>query len=188
MAFSLSEVMVAMTLLLIALGGAVASHLFGLGIMEKPSAKVGASAEARRNLSTLMSEVCSSQNAVVGNGTRNSFSEAGLDAPQKGTALQIYPSSDTNSFIRYFLDTAAKTLNRVTNGASAAAVVASGISNSDLFTAEDFAGNVVSNNQNNCAIGLTLQFSQVQNANWPVGPNAFYTSYQVRTKIARRVF
>jgi hypothetical protein len=47
---------------------------------------------------------------------------------------------------------------------------------------------MVSNNQNNCALGLLLQFQQIQYTNLPVGSNNFYTSYQVRTRIARRAF
>ena len=67
-------------------------------------------------------------------------------------------------------------------------MVAAGIKNTNLFTAEDAVGNVVSNNQNNCVIGLSLQFQQLQYTNLIVGSNNFYTSYQVQTKMARRAF
>lgn len=186
--FTLPEVMMAMGLLVIVLGGTVAGHLFGIRVMDRTNAKASASAEARRNLNALTEEICSAKNVVVGNGSQTSFSQAGMYVPQKGGALQIYPSTNTNVFIRYYLDSSAKTLTRMTNGASTGVIVANGIKNSDLFTAEDFAGNILSNNQNNCVIGLALQFCQVYSANQPVGTNDFYTSYQVRSKIARRPF
>lgn len=186
-AFSLSEVMVATGILVIVFGGNVASHLFGMKIMEKINARAGASTEARENIRTLLAEVCSAKNVAVGTGSVSAFTELGMNVQQKGSALQIYPTTNTNVFVRYYLNSPAKTLNRMTNGGSAV-VVAEGIKNIDLFTAEDVLGNVVSNNQNNSVIGLSLQFQQLQYTNLSVGTGSFYTSYQVRTKLARRSF
>lgn len=186
-AFTLPEIVIAMGLVVIVFAGTLASHLFGMKLMERSNAKADASAEAWGNFNTLMGEVCSAKSLAVGSGTPSSFSEIAIDTPQKGVALQIYPTTDTNVFIRYFLDTTAGTLNRMTNGA-AAAVIAGGIKNTDPFTLEDAMGNVVTNNQNNCALGLLLQFQRIQYTNLPVGSNNFYTSYQVGTRIARRPF
>jgi len=186
-AFTLSEILIAIGLLLIVFGGSLASHLFGMKIMERASAKTAASEEARENINTLMAEICSAKNVAIGTGNQSAFTEFGINVQQKGSALQIYPTTNTNVFIRYFLNSSAKTLNRMTNGATGVAV-ASGIKNTDLFTAEDAVGNIVSNNQNNTAIGVNLQFQQVRYTNLPVGSNNYYTSYQVRTKLARRAF
>jgi hypothetical protein len=187
MAFTLSEIVIAMGLVVIVFGGILASHLFGMKLMERSNAKAAASAEAWGNFNTLMAEICAAKSVAVGSGGQSSFSETAIDTAQKGPALQIYPTTDTNVFIRYYLSAAAKTLNRMTNGATPV-VIASGIKNTEPFTAEDAIGNIVTNNQNNCAIGLALQFQQVQYTNLPVGTNSYYTSYQVRTKIARRPF
>ena len=186
-AFTLPEILVAIGLLLIVFGGSLASHLFGMKIMEKANVKASASDEARKNISTLIAEVCSAKSLAVGSGSQSSFTEIVIDTAQKGSALQIYPTTSTNVYIRYFLNASAKTLNRITNGATAV-VVASGIKNTDLFAAEDAIGNTVSNNQNNCVIGLNLQFQHIQYTNMVVGSNDYYTSYQVRTKLARRSF
>lgn len=186
-AFTLSEMMVATGLLLIVFGANMASHLFGMKIMEKINARAGASTEARRNISTLMAEICSAKSVAVGNGSQSSFSAIAIDTAQRGAALQIYSTTNTNTFVRYYLNAATKTLNRMTNGGSGV-VVAGGIKNTDLFAAEDALGNTVSNNQNNCVIGLKLQFQQLQYTNISVGSNNFYTSYEVRTKLARRAF
>src|SRR2546422_4150551 len=109
-AFTLPEIVMAMGLLVLLLGGAVASHVFGALLLEKNSSKASASAEARQNITTLTAEISSSKNVLVGTGTATSFSEPGFDVPQQGNAVQIYPSSDTNAFILYFLDTTAKSL------------------------------------------------------------------------------
>jgi hypothetical protein len=178
--------MMAMTVLVMVLGGIMAGLHFALRMAEISNAKGSANAESRRYLSTLMSEVGSAKMVAVGDGGLSAFIEAGMDAAQEGSALQLYPTTDTNVFIRYYLDSVDQKLKRMTNGAASAAVVASGISNGEVFTLEDFSGNVLSNNQNNCAVGLVLRFSQVQSAEVPVGPSRFYTSYEVRTKIARR--
>jgi hypothetical protein len=186
-AFTLSEVMVATVILLIVFGGNVASHLFGMKIMEKINARAGASAEARENIRTLLAEVCSAKNVAVGTGNQSSFTEFGMNVKQKGAALQIYPTTNTNVFIRYYLNNSTKTLNRMTNGGSGV-VIASGLKISDIFTAEDAAGNIVSNNQNNCVIGLLIKFENLQYTNILVGSGNFYTSYEVQTKLARRSF
>jgi hypothetical protein len=185
-AFTIPEISVAMTILMIALGGSLASHLFGIRMMGMSSAKADASAKARRNISTLISEIASARKVAVGSGDATGFSEAGMDTRQSGVSLQIWPSSDTNVFTRYFVETSTQNLKRLTNGAAPGVVIASGIKNSDAFTAEDFNSVVLSNIQNNCLIGLFLQFSQVESPSIPVGPQNHYTAYEVRTKIARR--
>jgi hypothetical protein len=187
LAFTLPEVMVATGLLVIVFGANVASHLFGMKIMEKVNARAGASGEARKNINTLMLEVCSAKSVVVGNGSAATFTAIANDVAQRGAALQIYPTTNTNVYVRYFLSASAKTFNRMTNGGTAV-VVARGIKNTDLFAAEDALGNVVSNNLNNSVIGLNLQFQHLQYTNIPVSTGSFYTSYQVRTKLARRSF
>lgn len=178
----------AMTILVLVLGGGAASHFFGMRLIEITNVKGCASEAAQRSLSTLMADVASAKLVAVGNGTLSSFAPAGADAPQQGSALQIHPSTDTNIFVRYYRDSGDKVLKRVTNGTEVAKVVASAISNADLFTLEDFAGHVLSNRLNNCTVGLLLQFERVPGANVPVGPSRLYTSYQVRSRIAPRAF
>jgi type II secretory pathway pseudopilin PulG len=186
MAFTMPEMMVSLTLFLLVIGASVAAHVFGMKMMDTTSSKIAASGDARRNISSLLAEVRSAQSLAVGNGNSTGFTNAAIDSLQKGTALQIYPSSDTNAFIRYFLDPKSKTLNRVVNGGSGPVMMASAVSNSVVFTAEDFAGNVLTNTQNNCVVGLLLEFSELGGPHRPVGPGKYYTSYRLCSKLARR--
>src|SRR5439155_21057321 len=102
-----------------------------------------------------------------------------------GSAIQVYPSTNTNVFVRYFWSATDRTLRRATNGAAQSSLVASAVSNAMVFSSEDFSGHVLTNNENNRVIGLALQFYQLQYPAVAIGPGNFYDYYQRRTKITR---
>ena len=185
-AFTLTEIMVAMTVLLLGITGVVSVHLFGLRMVEISKAKLGASDDARRAISLMNTEVRSARIVRVGSGDLGGFTEIAPNTLQRGSALQVYPTLNTNEFVRYFWDHADKRLKRTTNGASAALVVANAITNSLVFQAEDYQGNILTNNQNNRVIALTLQFYQLMYPKVTIGPGNYYDSYQFRTRITRR--
>jgi len=184
--FTLTELMITMALVLIVLAAVLSCHLFGMRLFELTKAKLGASDEARGAISTLISEIRSAKKLRIGSGTLASFAEVIPNQPQVGNAIQIYPTINTNSFIRYFWDSTDQKLKRATNDAAEAYVVAHSISNQIVFTAEDYAGQVLTNNDNNRVIGLSLQFYQLQYPAVSIGPGNHYDYYQLRTKITRR--
>lgn len=184
--FTLNEIMVTMAILLMVLAGMLSAHLFGMRMLEITKAKLGANDEARRAIGWLIEEVRTAKIVKIGKGDLGSFAEVETGTKQKGNALQIYPTADTNTFIRYFWDAADNRLKRTTDGAASVAIVASSITNQNVFTAEDHLGNLLENNQNNRVIGLTLQFYQIQYPIVPIGAGQFYDFYQLRTKITRR--
>ena len=185
-AFTLTEIMVAMTVLLLGITGVVSVHLFGLRMVEISKAKLGASDDARQAISLMNTEIRSARIVRVGSGDLIGFTEVAPNNLQRGSALQVYPTLNTNEFVRYFWDNADKRLKRTTNGASAALVVANAITNSLVFQAEDYQGNILTNNQNNRVIALTLQFCQLMYPKVPIGPGNYYDFYQLRTRITRR--
>ena len=184
--FTLAEVMITMALVLIVLAAVLSCHLFGMRLFEVTKAKLGASDEARGAISTLISEIRSAKVLRIGSGTLASFAEVIPNQPQVGNAIQIYPSLNTNAFIRYFWDASDQKLKRATNDATEAYVVAHAISNQIVFTAEDYSGRILTNHENNRVIGLSLQFYQLQYPAVPIGPGNHYDYYQLRTKITRR--
>lgn len=187
-AFTLTELVVTMAIVLLVLAGATASHLFGARLYQITKVKLGASDDARHALSTLVEEVRSAKIVKVGLGDATSFGEIPLDTPQRGTALQIYATTNTNVFVRYFWDPEDQSLKRTTSSnADAATVVANYVSNNLVFSAEDHLGNVLTNNQNNRVIGLLLQFYQIEYPVVSIGPGQHYDYYQLRTRITRRV-
>ncbi|MGZ8919888.1 MAG: PilW family protein [Limisphaerales bacterium] len=183
---TLTEVMVAASLLTMVVAGVIGSHMFGLRMMEITKAKLGANDDARKAITWMVEEIRTAKLVKVGAGNFASFAEMPLSTPQSGNALQIFPTLDTNQFIRYYRDGSTAQLLRMTNGAASFSVVANAISNQVVFSAEDFRGNVLTQKENNRVIGLTLQFSQLQYPLVKVGSGEFYDFYQLRTKITRR--
>jgi prepilin-type N-terminal cleavage/methylation domain-containing protein len=185
-AFTLPELMVTMVLFTFVVGGVISSHIYGLKLFQLSRSKLGASDEARRAVGLLTEEIRTAKSIRIGTGSLAAFTPVGVSSAQTGNSIQIYPSSATNVFIRYFWDATDKRLKRTTNGLSSAYVVANAISNNVVFCAEDHLGNVITNNQNNRVIGLTLQFYQLQYPFVEIGPGGLYDFYQLRTRITRR--
>ena len=185
-AFTLVEVMIASTISLMVVGAVLTTNLFGVRVIQITQPKVSASAAVRQTISPLVTDITSAKMVRIGSGDLYSFTRVADGALKQGSAIQLYPSNDTNVFTRYFRDVADKKLKRVTNGTTNALVVASAITNSLVFSGEDWQGNILTNNQNNLVIGVTLQYSQVGGTNMPVGPTNYYKSYQVRTRIVHR--
>lgn len=184
--FTLPEIMITAALAVLLMGGMLAAQFFGMRMYEISKIKLGASDESRKAVSLLIAEIRSAKIVRVGNGALSTFSEVAVNLPQKGNAIQVYSSINTNTFIRYYLDATDKKLKRTTNGAAAASVVANAISNNVVFTAEDFSGLVLTNNENNRVIGLALEFYQLEYPAVNIGPGNLYDFYQLRTKITRR--
>jgi Tfp pilus assembly protein PilW len=178
--------MIAMSILMLVLAGVLSSHLFGMRLLEVTRAKLGASDEARRAIGKLVSEIREAKWIQIGTGDASGFSEVADGASQIGSAIQVYASTNTNNYVRYFWDASDKRLKRSVNGASGVSVVATAITNSLPFTSEDRAGNIITNNENNRVIGLTLQFYQIQYPVVLIGPSNYYDFYQVRTRVTRR--
>ncbi len=186
LAFTLAEVTVAMAVFMLILAGVLTAHLFGVRLFEVTKSKLGASDEARRAVSLLISEIRSAKAVKIGNGNISSFTEIGPNTLQRGSAIQIYSSTNTNSVVRYFWDVSDKKLKRTVDNSASLSIVANSISNSMVFTSEDYSGNTLTNNENNRVIGLTLQFYQIQYPVVQIGQGYYFDYYQLRTKITRR--
>jgi Tfp pilus assembly protein PilW len=184
--FTFTEIMIAGTLLTVILAGMVTAHLFGMRMFEITKAKLGANDEARQAITLMMNEIRTAKLVEIGSGNLTNFTEIPVNTPQRGSAVQIYPTVSTNQYVRYFWDEESKKLKRTTNGSTSVSIVANSITNNIVFAAEDQAGNTLTNNENNRVIALTLQFYQIQYPIVQIGPGQYYDFYQLRTKITRR--
>jgi prepilin-type N-terminal cleavage/methylation domain-containing protein len=182
---TLTELMVTMAVVLFVLAGVMAAHVFGLRLFEMNKAKLGASDDARDAIGHMVTEIRAAKLIRIGDGSASFFTEVTPNTPQRGGAIQVYPTSSTNTFVRYFRDTDQK-LKRLSSGTTNADVIVSFITNQVVFTAEDFSGIVLTNNENNRVIGLALQFYQLEYPTVSIGPGSLYDFYQLRTKITRR--
>jgi len=185
-AFTLVETMVTMAIFLLVLSGIVTSFMYGLRMFELAKPKLSASDDARATISKLVDEIRSANIIRIGNGNGSNFTEVAINSSQVGSAIQVYGNTNTNTFVRYFWDGAVNQLKRLESGSGCVSVLARGVTNQWVFSAEDFMGNIVTNNVNNRVIGLTLQFCQIQYPIMAVGPGNLYDYYQLRTKITRR--
>jgi prepilin-type N-terminal cleavage/methylation domain-containing protein len=179
-AFTLVEVMVAMSLFSVLIMAIIACSFAGLKLNEYVKPKLENAEYARRTVSRLIAEVRCANSIQVGTGTKLSFTPAGASQAQIGNALRIYPSTNTSQFIYYFHDNQSKTMQRVPLLSSTAFVIASAVTNNSVFTMENYAGNVLTNSQNNAVVSVLLQMRR--GSAW----NNISDAYQVRARATRR--
>jgi hypothetical protein len=184
-AFTLTELLVVSALALLVGAMLVAAMFFANRMWQITQSKIESADKTRQVIRLVSAHVHSARILRVGSGSFSSFTEAILDSPQEGNALQIHSTTDTNMFIRYYRD-GDKRLKYMTNGALAPIVIAKEVVNTTPFRMEDFNGNVLTSKQNNCVIGLTLDFAEIEGTGVRIGTNQYYQSFRIATKIAQR--
>jgi type II secretory pathway pseudopilin PulG len=187
-AFTLVEVLITMATLVMVLGGAMATYLYGLKMVQFLQPKLNASDNARKAVAQLTDDIRCAYSVDVGFRTNSAFVKLPSFSYHQGDALRVYPSINTNQFVVYFLDPADKRLKRVANNSTFATVMASGVTNALPFTAEDFRGRVLTNDVGTFVVGVTVQFNQLHPSSISIGPGSYYDSYQLRSKVTKRSF
>ena len=183
---TLVEFQVAFGIIMLVIGGVISSHVFGLKFNEATRAKLSASDAARHAINKLIGDIRSAKVIDVGSGNFSTFVPAANGSAQRGSALRLYPGTNTNSFVVYYLDAADTKLKRATNSTSTPLTVAEYLTNSVIFSSESHNGTVLTDNQNNRVIGVAMQFYQIRYPITSIGTNGYFDFYQVNTKITRR--
>lgn len=184
--FTIPEFMITTAVSVLVMAGIIACHVMGLRMFEMTKAKLGASDDARRSINLLIAELRSAKVVRVGSGSVKTFAPVTGTASQSGNAIEVYPSTNTSHWVRYYLDSSDQKLKRVTNGSESATIVASFVTNSTVFSIEDYLGNVRTNNTEDFVVGLNLQFYQLQYANVSNGPGSRFDYYQLQTRVSPR--
>src|SRR5688572_6313582 len=96
--FSLTELLVVSALALLVGGMLLAALFFANRMWQITQAKIHSADKTRQVIRLVSTHVHSARILRVGSGDFSSFSEAPLDTPQKGNALQIHSTTDTNAF------------------------------------------------------------------------------------------
>jgi prepilin-type N-terminal cleavage/methylation domain-containing protein len=190
-AFTLPELVMTLGIFCLMLFGLFAIHLFGVRQSQFIQSKLGASDHSRHSLHLLVNEIRRAKQVKVGFGTQNSFTEIDDGQLQRGSALQIYPTTNDVDFIRYYLDANACELRRVESGAADYQMVAQYLTNTLIFQAEDYTGtNVLTVGTEdvnyNYTIATKLEFFQYQYPVTQVGPDKYYNYYKMQFKATRR--
>jgi type II secretory pathway pseudopilin PulG len=201
-AFTLVEMMVAFWVYVILLVSAmVAIQIFGMRIYTLTATKLSATENSRKALNQIRDEIREAKMLQVGNcNNTGAFSFTAFPGTNAatGNALQAYATTNQVApYIIYYLQTNVSTsvfssnnlmMCSVTAAGTNITILASYITNNIIFDAEDYQGNIVSNNmKNNQVYHVTLQFYQWE---FPIGSivsaGGYYDYYQLRTKVCRR--
>lgn len=180
--FTLPEILIATAVFLLMVGGLIVANLFGLRMFQVTETKLNVTTWSRQTTDKMATEIHACNTVWIGNvNLTNGNFETLLDGEtQRGTGLLIYPTANTNNFIIYFLNPSDQTFRRTTEQPGSARILADSITNTLIFAAQDFSGKVLTNNQNNRVIHLTLEFHQP--ARFMVGADY----YRLETSMTRR--
>jgi type II secretory pathway pseudopilin PulG len=201
-AYTLVEMIVTVGIFLfIFVGVMVSVQLFGLRVYTLEATKLVATAGARDALNNLRDQIREAKTVYVGNcsnASPSSFTLIAVTNAQQGNALIVYPTTNTTAYTVYYLDTTSGTNTLLEFGVTNSAVnytnvLASYITNSIVFDAENFQGNIATNLtslDNREVIHVTLQFSQWEYPIAYIGGTTFnaFDFYQLRTKVFRRAW
>jgi hypothetical protein len=178
-AFTVVEVLVSATLLLLIVGAVLTCHMTGLYYNLGIQSHIQNVQSAREALSCLSEEVQSANSLQVGTGTSNTFVVS--TNLQTGNALRIYPSTNTTQYIYYYYDSRASNLNKIRLYGSNILTVATAITNSAVFSLQTYSGTVLTNNSVNSAVLSVLLQMNI------VSPFAGVSApYQAGVKVTRR--
>lgn len=204
-AFTLVETMISVSVYLIVfIGVMVAIQVFALRIYTLAATKISATEYGRRALDQIRYDIQQGTMLQVGNvptsgstcGDPTHFAAITVPSVAQGNALQIYSTTNQGvPYSIYYLDMSIPGTNYLKQYTVSAANVAATnilvgyITNTIVFDAEDFQGNIVTNDpKNNQVYRMVLQFYQWEYPIGIIGGKGFnaYDFYQLRTRVCRR--
>lgn len=174
-AFTLSQVLVAMGIFTLVVTGIVVSQIGGMKLLNQVETGLRTIEDTQKALNRIVPEVQAAKYVLVGTGTSNTFTTVASGALQQGNAIHLITSTNTNSYIRYYLDSKDKFLKRTTNGTTLLNVVTNAATNTTIFFAESYNGTVLTNRSGAFILELQLNFDPAK-----VKPSS------ISTKISRR--
>ncbi|HPU57290.1 MAG TPA: type II secretion system protein [Verrucomicrobiota bacterium] len=186
-AFTLPEIIIVLAIFSMLSIALVSSQLFGLRLHKVTQTKLSATADGRKALNRVREDIREGKIVLVGNGGASAFRPVTNGAPQIGNALQIHPTTNLNVFTRYYLDFDEGNLMSVTSDDPEPQVIARYITNQFVFQAEDFQGNVLTNDENNRVVRMILEFYQWEYPVADIGPGGMYDYYRLQTRVTRRL-
>jgi len=199
--FTLAEMVITVGVFLFIFTGVwIGVQVFGLRIYTLAATKLVATAGGRQALNQIRDQIRGGRIVYVGNCSSaigSSFQYI-TNAPQQGNALIIYPTTSTNFYSVYYLDTSTTTnsliqFNVSNNVTTYTKTLAKYLTNQIVFDARNWTNGIPTSElslDNRLLIEVTMQFSQWE---YPVavvggvGLNA-YDYYQLRTRVFRRAW
>jgi hypothetical protein len=198
-AFTLVEMVISVGVYLITfIGAMVAIQIFALRVYTLAATKLSATNYGTKALNQIRADIQQAKTLQVGTlltvGDPTSFTPFSGTNSAQGGALQVFQTTNSVPYTTYYLDTSTSTnylkaymVN--SNSVASTTTLAAYITNTIVFDAEDFQGNIVTNNPaNNQVYRMVLQFYQWEYPIGFVGGKGYnaYDYYQLRTRVCRR--
>lgn len=158
--FTLVEILIAMTIFLLMLGGILFANVYGLKMFQLTETKLKVTTWSRETVGKLVDEVRACARVEIrGTDTNGLFTGLLPGETQQGSALFIYPTTNASNFTIYFVNSSNQLL-RVTDQPGSGVILAESVTNSLPFSLQDYEGNVLTNGLNNGVIHVALEFYQ----------------------------
>jgi hypothetical protein len=189
-AFTMAEMMIALGIFSLLILGMVAAQIYGMRVYTISATKLVATSGARQVLSDIRDQIREANLVYLGNVSSDWTTYTDItNGNQQGNAIEIYPTTNSTPYLICYLDTTTSTNNLMLySSVGTTQLLTSYITNTVVFDAEDLYGNILTNNQNNRVIHMTLQFSQWEYPIAHIGGTNYnsYDYYQLRTRATRR--
>ncbi|HZR18366.1 MAG TPA: hypothetical protein VFE51_13820 [Verrucomicrobiae bacterium] len=131
-------------------------------LFQMASSKLKATDGARKALGTMADEIRQCNSLWIGNVTNGNFVGLLDGQPQVGSALLVQPFTNATNVVIYFLNNSDQSLRRMASAASTTTLLASSVTNTGIFSAQDCLGNVLTNSQSDRVIHATLDLVTAQ--------------------------
>lgn len=163
-AFTIPELMVALSVFTFVVIGIIFAHLYGLSMFRITQTSLKATASARKVAGRLTDEIRTCNRVFIGDiknvsGT-NKFVGLLDGEKQQGSSLMIYPTAGASNYIVYYVNQADQKLVRSTEQPGSAVILAESITNTIAFRAQNYLGEVLTNSANNRVIHFDFEFHQ----------------------------
>lgn len=180
-AFTLPEIMVAMTIFSFVLMGVIFANIYGLSMFRITESSLTATASARKVVGNMTDEIRTCHDALVGNVKNGVFVALLNGEKQLGSGLLIQPTVNNSNYIVYFVNPSDQTFRRATSQPDSAMIIAESITNTAVFSVKNHSGQVQTNKlSSNRVIHFNLEFFQ------PREYKQVAEYYKIESSIARR--
>lgn len=187
-AFTLVEMLTTMGLFSLVFIAFISAQIFGMRQDQLVQSKLGASDQSRRSFGKMADEIRATKIWTVGNGDQSSFTAIGNGNALQGNAVQLCLTTNRSIYILYFFDTANGVLYRTHSPANSAITeIASHLTGSLYFRAENYRGVTLTNKSHKAIIAARLEFRQYQYPLTMVGPGNYYDSYKMEFRLTPHV-
>ena len=185
--FTLLEILMATAIFGLVIGGMIYSHVIGGRLYQLTLAKLGGTDEARRALGWIEMDVRAARLLDIGSGSAASFAPALSGAVQRGNALQLSFTTNSASYVRYFVDAPTGTLYRQLSSEARPRALAQHLTDPQIFLGEDYVATPQTGENDATVVRVLLTFSQLTYPRVNVGATNFFESFQIQTRITRRL-